>query len=494
LKRANEVGVRKVVGASQSNLIVQFLGESLLLNILALVLALALIAVLQPLFNTLIGRQLSILTLGSTTLWIYSLVILLVGSLLAGTYTAYSLSNYKPVETLKGKITKTTNGIVLRKSLVVSQFSISIALVLATILTYSQLEFMKNKELGVKLDQLLVISGPEVGLDSTYNSRRIGFFEEISNQTYVKDYCNSNSIPGKYFNFATAGFTQPSSKEGDQFKSYSFAIIGSKYFNTYGVKMLAGRNFTFEETKVEWNQNSKIILNERAMEQFGFRSTEEALRQKIKWDERYLEVIGIVKDYHHSSLQTPIEPIIFYPQNSNAYITIQLTPDRWSEKVTSLENIYRKYFPGNPFDYSFVDESFNKAYLKEQQYGKLFTTASLWAIIIACLGLFGLATFTVESRTKEIGIRKVLGAGTIAIVKLLSKDFIVLVFVSIFIGCPISYYFMSHWLNDFAYRISIEWYHFAYVSVFALLIAMLSVSYQSIKAALMKPVKSIKIE
>ena len=494
LKRANEVGVRKVIGASQQNLIFQFLGETILINLLAMCLAFFCIFILQPTFNQIIGKNLSVSNLSNSHIWLYSLAILLVGSVLSGVYSALMLSKFKPVETLKGKISKTVGGILLRKSLVVIQFGISIALVLATVLINSQLNHMKNKDLGINLNQLLVISGPEIGNDSSFKNRKAAFWNDLAKQSFVTDYASSGSVPGKFYNFRTAGFTQPGSVKGDETKSYAFSIVGERYFNTYGIKLAAGRNFTKAECEVDWNDNSKVILNETAVASLGFKSADESVRTKIKWDERYLEVIGVIKDYNHTSVQNKIDPIIFYPQNSSAYITIRLSADKMATKVTSLEKIYKKHFAGNPFEYVFIDENFNKAYATEQQYSSLFSAASLWAIFIACLGLFGLATYTVESRTKEIGIRKVLGASIPSIVRLLSADTIILVLIALLIAGPIGYYFMQKWLADFPYRIEIKWWHFAISGALAAIVALLSISYQAIKAALMNPVKSLKTE
>ncbi len=494
LKRANEVGVRKVIGATQWHLVKQFLGESILVNLLGFVLALVLVSALQPFFNELLDKPLSLKTLGHTSVWIWGLAVVLFGSLASGAYTAFALSNFNPIKTMKGQLNKTSKGVFLRKSLVVVQFSISITLVLATIVIYNQLNFMQSQNLGMNTQQLLVIRGPEIGKDSTYAARKNAFWNELTQQSFIKDYCTSGTIPSGWYNFSTAGFTQPNSKSGDEFKTYSFAIIGERFLKTYEIGLKAGRNFTAEECKVEWNQNSKVLMNERAIQQLGFTSPEQAIRTKIKWDERYLEIIGVVKDYHHTSLQKAIDPIIFYPQNNNAYFTIRLTADRMPEKIASLNKLYKTYFTGNPFDYFFVDENFNKLYVSEQQYSHIFTTASLWAIFIACLGLFGLATFTVESRTKEIGIRKVLGASVASITALLSKDFLLLVLLAIFIASPVAYYFMDKWLQDFAYRISISWWVFAAAGGLAVLIAFLTVGFQSIKAALMNPVKSLKSE
>lgn len=494
MKRANEVGVRKVVGASQTNLIGQFLGESVLVNVLAFVLAFALISLLQPLFNQIIGKNLSLIILANSSVWMYGIGLLIVGSLASGAYTAYILSNFKPIETLKGKIAKNTKGVLLRKSLVISQFSISIALILFTILIYRQLQFMQNQDLGMNINQLLVIQGPQVGKDSTYKSRKEAFINDLVKQNFVQDYCISGSVPSRYYNFATGGFTSVKSKSGDENKTYSVIIIGDRYLQTYGIKLKAGRSFTAQECAVEWNDNSKILLNERAIKSLGFSSAAEAVNAKIKWDERYLEVIGVVKDYNHQSLQTDVLPMIFYPQHNSAYFSVRLTGEKMQEKVAILEKIYKNYFASNPFEYFFADENYNKQYISEQQYASLFTTASIWAIFIACLGLFGLATFTVESRTKEIGIRKVLGASVGSITTLLSKDFLKLVFVAIVIASPIAYYFMQKWLESFAYRVEISWWIFALSGLLAIVVALITIGFQSIKAALANPVKSLRTE
>lgn len=494
LKRANEVGVRKVIGASQQNLISQFLGELFLTNLLALGLAVGLVVTLQPFFNELVSKNLSLNILGTTYTWAVGLAVLVLGALTSGVYTAFRLSNYNPVETLKGKLVKTKSGAFLRQSLVVTQFTISIVLVLATLVIYQQLRHMQTKNLGIDTNQLVVIKGPDVGKDSSYARRRTAFWNEISQQSFVKDYCASGSVPSSWYNFMTGGFTQPNSKPGDEQDVYSFAIIGDRFLKTYGMKLVAGRNFTPEECAVDWNQNSKVLMNERAIRELGFETPEEAIRTRIQWDERQLQIIGVVKDYHHTSVQKAIDPMIFYPQNNNSYFTIRLTAGKLPEKMAALERLYKTSFAGNPFEYFFVDDNFNKQYVSEQQYGRLFTTASLWAIFIACLGLFGLATATVEQRTKEIGVRKVLGASVGSIVALLSKDFLKLVFIAILIASPIAWYAMNRWLADFAYKIDIQWWVFALAGLLAVGIALLTVSFQSVKAALMNPVTSLRRE
>ncbi len=493
-KRANEVGVRKVIGATRLSLILQFVGEAIALNLMGLLLSIILVLVLQSQFNDLVGKQLSLETLGSSAIWVIGLALLFLGSILSGFYSALVLSKFKPVDTLKGKINKSIKGILLRQSLVVAQFTISIVLMIVTILIYSQLKYMRTKDLGFDADQLVVIRGAEVGKDSTYKERKSAFINQIVQQSFVQDYCISSSIPGVWYNFATSGFTQPSSKLGDELKTYNFSIVGDRFFNTYQIKLMGGRNFTNLECKVGWDDNSKIIINETAMKALGFENAETAIRTNIQWDERALEIIGVVKDYHHTSLQRSIEPIIYYPQEGSVYITLKLRNENTQNSMARLSEIYKSHFAGNPFEYFFVDENYQKAYVSEQQYGNIFATATVWAIFIACLGLFGLVTYTVETRIKEIGVRKVLGANVSSIVGLLSKDFIKLVGIAILIASPLAWYFMNSWLQDFPYRISISWHIFFFAGVLALVIAFVTVGFRAARAAMSNPVKALRTE
>jgi len=464
------------------------------MNLLGFALAIVLVIMIQPLFNKLIGKALSLQTLGATQTWIFALALLVAGSFFSGAYTAFSLSHYNPIDTLKGKINATSKGIFLRKSLVVSQFVISIVLIIATILIYTQLNYMKTEKLGINTNQLLVIKGPETGKDSTFKNRRSAFWAELSQQSFVKDYCTSGSVPSDGYNFVSSGFIQPNSKKGDEFKTYSIAIIGDRYLKAYDIGLTAGRNFTPEECVVKWNDNSKVLMNETAVKLLGFQNPEDILHTKIQWVDRMLDVVGVVKDYHHKSLQNAIDPVIFYPQNNSTFFTVRLTADKMQDKMAFLEKLYKKSFSGNPFDFFFVDDNYNKSYISEKQYGDMFSTAAIWAIFIACLGLFGLTTFTVESRVKEIGVRKVLGASVQSIVTLLSKDFLLLVFIAFLIASPLAWYAMHQWLQDFAYRINIRWWVFAMAGCIAVAIALSTIFYQAVKAAIANPVKSLKAD
>lgn len=493
IKRANEVGVRKAIGASQQNLLGLFLVESVLVNLSAFVLAIVLVVILQPLFNQLFEKALSLQTLFQNPVWALGVGLLLLSSIVSGVYIALVLARFKPVDTLKGKIAKTGSGAFLRKSLVVIQFSISVALIISTMLVFKQLKFMQHANLGFDSTQLVTIPGPQLNLDESYKQRRAAYQDEIAQQSFVEGFCTSGSGPGRGYNFATDGFSSPKSAKGAETQSFSFAIIGENYLPTFKIPLKAGRNFTAIETDVEWNDNDKVILNEKAAKALGFEDVKDALTTKITWDERKLQVIGVVKDYHHEGLQKAIGPIIFYPAQVND-LTLKLSTDNLPAKLAKVEKIYKKYFVGNPFEYLFVDELFNKQYKAEAQFGKIFSAASILAILIACMGLFGLTVFTVESRTKEIGIRKVLGASVGSISSLLTVDFLKLVLVAIVIASPIAWYFMNQWLADFAYRTPVQWWVFALAGGLALLLAVLTIGFQSVKAALANPVESLRSE
>ena len=257
---------------------------------------------------------------------------------------------------------------------------------------------------------------------------------------------------------------------------------------------MAGVNFSFSHINRTWNEVDKVLVNERAVHSLGFSSPEKAIGQKIKWVDRQLEILGVVKDYHHETLQNAISPMLFYPQNHDNYYSIRLENKNVKGVLRQLEKLYLQTFPSNPFEYFFLDENFIKQYRLERQYGSIFFNASFLAIFIACLGLFGLATFTVEARTKEIGIRKVLGASASHIVTLISTDFLRLVLISFLIASPIAWYCCSQYLQNFAYRIDLNWWIFAIAGLLAMMIALFTITYQAIRASLMNPVESLRCE
>lgn len=492
LKRAKEVGIRKVVGANRGQLIGQFLGESLLLNTYGFVLAMVLVKLLQKPYNQLIGKQLSFDTLLQNSSWTFGALLLVTGLIVSGAYVAYILSSFSTAQTLKGTFSRSLQGVFLRKSLVVFQFTISLVLIAATLVLYRQLQFMQNKNLGMNIEQKLVIKGPEVLEKDNYETKSVAYKYEVSQLPFVKDYSSAGVVPGKWYNFSTEGITRLNPKPGDNKKTYSIAIIDNRYLDLYDIKLTAGNNFTPLMCDQGWAKSAKVIINEKAVKELGFATASEAVGQKISWGQEY-EIVGVIKDYHHMSLQQPIDPIIFLPQYSGN-LTIQLSTNQIQTNMRKLESIYKQVFPGNPFEYFFVDEAFNKQYEAEQRYSMLFLIASGLAILISCLGLFGLATFSVEQKTKEIGVRKVLGASIEHIVTLLTKDFLVLVGIAFLIATPLAWWGASKWLQDFAYRADLSWWIFGIAGALAGLIAIITVSFQAIRAAVANPVESLRSE
>lgn len=494
LKRAKEVGLRKVVGANKMQLVTQFLGESLLLNITGFILAIALVNIFQIPFNQLIGKDLSMHILFDNNVWIAGLALLLAGTFASGAYTAFALSSFSPAQILKGVFSKSASGLALRKTLVVFQFGISFMLIASTAIMYSQLNFMQQENLGMNINQLLVINGSKIGRDSTYQFRKQSFQNTLAGTSFIKAYCGSASVPTDGYNYSTSGITKLNAAEGDKKLSYSIVYIDDRFFPTYEIEFAAGGNFTYEDCTKNWQAIEKVILNERAVTQLGFIDAADAVGKKIRWNDAQIEVQAVVKDYHHMSLRESIEPIVFVPQTASNFFTVRLQTQNMQDNIAYLKNAYAQFFPADPFEYFFVDENYYNQYKSEQQYSLIFTLASSLAIFIACLGLFGLATFTVEQRTKEIGIRKVLGASVTQITTLLSKDFLSLVIAAVALATPLSWWAMDKWLQQFAYRTEISIWVFVGAGLFALVIAFFTVGTQAIKIATSNPVNSLRSE
>jgi putative ABC transport system permease protein len=492
LKRAKETGVRKVLGASRSQIARQFLSETLLVTVFSLIIALVFVQLFQPVFNQFTGKDLSLSALNKGWFWALAAGIVVLGSLLSGSYVAFVLSSYKPMATLRGKVGQSNNGYSLRKGLVVFQFAISVVFIIATIVLYKQLVYMRTESLGMKLEQLLVIQGPTVSSEGQAE-RNFTFKNQLRTLPFVKKVAASNNVPGRGYNFSAAGITPQNPSPGDEKKGFNMFIADEQFFDTYGISFAAGQSFSENDAIKSWNNVPKVILNEKSAAQLKFKDAESAIGKKILWGKEY-EVIGVVKDYHHLSLHSTIEPVIYLASVSYSYFTVQTDLANIQDKIATIEKMYKAAFPGNPYEYFFADETFNQQYRSEQDLGSIFIVAALIAIFIACLGLFGLAAFSARQRIKEIGIRKVLGASVTDITSLLSKDFIVLVIVAILIGSPVAWWGMSRWLQDFPYRTTIDWWVFLVAGLAAVVIALATVSTQAIRAALTNPVNSLKTE
>lgn len=492
LKRAKETGIRKVLGANKWQLSIHYLSETLVITFLCSLLALLMVQLIQPFFNNITGKELSLAIFLEDYSWTTALSIILLGALCAGGYVAFSLSRIKPIDILNGKKLGIAGGNNLRKVLVVFQFTVSVLLIIGTIVVIKQLSFMKSKGNGMNMSQLLVIKGPTIASDNQAQ-RNSDFKNTLSTLPYIGKHAASNNVPGRGYNFTADGITSQQPIKGDEKKGYAMFITDDRFFDTYGIQLLQGRAYTRDEADAGWRNSKKIMLNETAARQLGFNTKENIIGKKVLWGGEY-EVVGLVKDYHHLSLRQQIDPMIFLPSVSFVYFTVQINTSDIQSKLSDLKNIYQSRFPGNPFEYFFADESYNSQYTAEQNLGKVFIAAALIAIFIACLGLFGLTAFATQQRNKEIGIRKVLGAGSGQLVMMLSTEFMKLVMIAMAIAIPLAWWLMQQWLEDFAYRTDLAAWIFMLAGFIALTIAFVTVSTQALKAANANPVKSLRTE
>jgi putative ABC transport system permease protein len=486
-KRAKEVGIRKVLGSAKQALTVQFLVESLLLTAIALLLALGLVYLALPAFNELAEKK---LTMNVTTApWLLPGLLmfgLLVG-LLAGSYPAFFLSSFKPISVLKGvRFRGSRNSISLRSGLVVVQFFISITLIVSTTVVYRQLSYIQGKKLGYNKEQVLVLS--ETWL---LGKKEDVFRNQLMQDSRVVNVSTSGYLPagpGNNNNF----FVYPESQSTRIVKTLRYDV-DYNYLPTLGIQLAAGRNFS----KTYGTDSTGIILNETAARTLGWAKNalgHTVSRANNEGKIATYRVIGVVKDFHFKSLHEPISPLVMVLGNTGGTVIAKVKAKDIAGLLASLKTQWNQFTTDAPFTYAFLDERFNATYRAEQKTGLILGIFAGLTIFVACLGLFGLATFMAEQRTKEIGVRKVLGASVPGIVGLLSKDFLKLVGVALLLAVPVAWYVMNQWLQNFAYKIDIEWWMFALAGILAVGIALLTVSVQSVKAALMNPVKSLKTE
>src|SRR4029078_8865807 len=490
-KRSAEVGVRKVLGAQKQSLVKQFLGESLLMSTIAFVLALGITALLLPAFSSVSGRNLS---LDFSQQWFIILgffALSLITGLLAGSYPAFYLSSFQPVKVLKGRFANSLSAIALRKGLVIFQFIISVVLIIASVVIINQMNYLRSTDLGFAKDQQIVIPLRSTTAKSIYASLK----NEVSNNPRVQNVGATLYYPG-IVNPSDMGLYREGKTVNDNAYIHT-NWVDESLLQTLGITPVAGRLFSKE---FPGDTNNRMILNEAAIKKLGFSSPQEAVGGKVKFDwrgESYSwTIIGVVKDFHYQDLHVPIEPYAFQLNNQPRfnYIVIHAKASDIASLLSSVTASWHRLNPNEPFEYSFLDEDFQKNYEAENRLASIVGYFTVIAILISCLGLFGLATFSAEQRTKEIGVRKVLGASVTGIVALLSKDFLRLVAISVVIASPIAWWVMHKWLQDFAYRVNISWMVFLITTVVALTIALLTISFQAIRAAIANPVKSLRTE
>ncbi len=492
-ERAREVGVRKVMGSFRSQLVLQFLTEAVLLSLIGTIIAIAGAYLLLPSFNELVEKQLQLAF--SMDLIFGLLAIALLVGLLAGLYPAFVLSGYNPVVVIKGNFSGSSKGSWLRNGLVIFQFMISIVLIVGTIVVGQQMSFMQNKKLGFDKDQLLMVKRAfalEKKMDTFIDVVR-GFSEVRAAGSTSAMVGNRDDVNGETF--------QP--EGSSEILTVKAIRIDDDFSDLIGFELKEGRFFARET-----NDSLNVILNETAVKTMGL--ADPVGRKLMQSDEnndgvitkRYYTVIGVVKDFHFQSLRDEITPLVIFNKENfgrqlgvaSRYIAVKLKPNQFKEAISKIESKWREFVPDQPFKYEFLDDNLNHGYAEEQRSGKIFAVFSSLAIIIACVGLFGLSAYTASLRTKEIGIRKILGSSVSNVVVLLSKDFTKLVLIAFLIAVPISWWMMDAWLKDFAYRIDLGVGSFIIAGVLALSVAWLTVSYQSIKAAIVNPVKSLKSE
>ncbi len=490
-KRSAEVGIRKVLGAQKNSLVRQFLGESLFMSFIAFVFAYIITLLLLPAFNSISGKNLSLSITQNTFIVAGFFILSIIAGLLAGSYPAFYLSSFIPVKVLKGRFSNSLGAISLRKGLVIFQFIISVVLIIASVVITSQMRYLRSKDLGFDKERQIVIPLRSEAAKSIYTS----FKNELRGIQQVQNVGASAYYPG-IFNPSDNAFY----KEGQSMKVAKRTRINwvdANFLQTLGIQPVAGRLFS---EQFPADTNFRVILNETAIKEIGFASSQQAVGKKVFFDwegENYgFDIIGVVKDFHYEDLHTPITPYAFELNNvpQYNYMVVHAKAGDINSLLKSIETGWHKLNPNEPFEYSFLDTDFQKNYEAENRLTAIVGYFTIIAILISCLGLFGLATFSAEQRTKEIGVRKVLGASLLQIVNLVSKDFLKLVVLAFIIAMPIAWWGLNKWLENFAYHTQISVWLFFAAGALMILIAVITLSFQTIKAASANPVESLRTE
>ncbi|MEI6614141.1 MAG: ABC transporter permease [Chrysiogenales bacterium] len=490
LTRAKEVGMRKVAGASRGQLIAQFFLETVLVNLAAMALALAAVKLLLPFFRQLTGMPIEYTVWAQPWFWHTVLAMFLAGVFLSGLYPVLVLSSFKPAIVLKGKLGNTSRGMNLRKSLVVFQFVMAFGLLISTFTVFRQISFMKNQDLGFNLEKKLVIRAPRVRRAS-FGSTLQTFRQQLLKNSHISDFCVGTDVPGKQVLWDAGGIRRVGT---DDNKNYQIVGIDYDYVRVFALKFVAGRNFGKEYPA----DASALILNETAVKWLGFKGPAAAIGQKIiYWDTIYT-VVGVLADYHQQSLKQLFEPHIFrfMPEGRDVrgLFVLKLDTHEMESTLSGIRRLFNDFFPDNPFEYFFLDDYYNQQYKADELFGKVFALFSSLAIIVTSLGILGLSSFMAIQRTKEIGIRKVLGASTARILFLLGKDFLQLIVISFAIAAPISYFFMHYWLQSFALRTEMTAGLFLYPLAIVLTVTIATIGSYIIKAATANPVECLRFE
>jgi putative ABC transport system permease protein len=489
-ERAREVGIRKVLGTPRSSLLFQFMFESFVMKFVALMITIGLVYLAMPYFSMFVGRTLSTSILGDPFIWLCITIAFIAGMIGAGIYPALVMSGFKPALVLKGNFKSSQKGINLRRGLVTFQFVASIILVTGTLAMFLQLAYMQHYPLGMDKDRVMVVAGPNAYEEARRIEINKSLVASLSSWTFVEHVSISTDVPGHSVRWSTIGRME--GKDQDEGSHLRSIQCDENYVPTYGLELAAGRNFTSAKQE-EW-QNA--IVNESAMKALGFNDASEMLGKKVSIWDHSLTVVGVLKDYHHETLKRSIDKVILIcDREANDYLSIKFREE--ADLVTLISTAkaaFDSFYPGNSFQYFFMNDYFERQYVAEKAFGKIVTSFAILATLISCLGLFGLSSYMIIQRTKEIGIRKILGATARQIVALMSKEYLAIIVVANVISWPLSWLLIREWLNGFVYRMDPGVMLFLVPGVTALIIAFFTIAGQSMKAALENPVNSLKSE
>jgi putative ABC transport system permease protein len=482
--RAKEVGLRKVLGAVRKQLVSQFMMESILFATVASILSFGLVQILMPAYSNLLGYQLPSFW-NDTRVYGFIVAVIIIVGLLAGSYPAFLLSSFTPIESLKGKLKTGLKGVFFRKALVVFQFGISVLLIVSVIVIMSQMNYLRNTDLGFNKEQSMIVRFDNLSI----SAKKKQFKNELLSIPAINSVSLMSGEPGGFHD----GYSFESQAKPDEKMLFSTEFTDLDFVKTLGLKIIAGRDLS---ESFATDSAQAVLINRNAANKLGY-TPEQAIGKWIKnvsRDSLRRTIVGVVEDYHYVSLKDPIGPLVISPGRDRRLALIRLKTDRMQSTIASIKKIYTAAAPDYPFEYKFLDEQFDRHYKTEAKQQAVLGFFSAIAIFIACLGLFGLASYTAIKRTKEIGVRKVLGSSIQNICFLLSKDLLRPVLLGTLLATPVGYYAMNKWLQSFAYRIDLHWWMFGVAVFTALVIALLTVGSQAIKAALANPIKSLRTE
>lgn len=497
MERAKETGIRKVAGAQKPQIIAQSLLESLLLNSVAIAIAIGVVFICLPYFNVFVGKELSF-DIANVTQVLPLFGLILMGTIISGLYPAFVLSGYTPAKTLKGTVQTSSFGLNIRKVLIIGQFFATIILIVGTIMVNKQINFLKNQPTGADLEQVVALHWQVLNetTDSTLVHGLQAFKEELQNIPFVEGTATANAFPGgRYEDLnSSAGITFPDGRRDDKRITYNYAV-SPEYFEVMGFEFVAGAPFR----KNSQGFSNDIVMNEKFIRFMGISDSKEVVGQTVRfWDQDWT-VVGVLKDYHHFGLKTGVEPMIlrYAPSSNNILVKLNrssIVQGGWGSAMGTIERSWNDIFPQSIFNYTFLDQNFEAQYKDDKAFGSAFQIFTALSILIASMGLFGLTSYTVLRRKKEIGVRKVNGATISQILSLLNKDFVKWVGIAFVFAIPVSWYAMNQWLQSFAYKTDLSWWVFALSGVLALLIALFTVSWQSFRAAIVNPVDTLRDE